>query len=125
MSVGNCVFQHPLLDHASANIPPARLNIVAKRAPTTAGWLTTMKPIAPLPDPLLPPPLPELCPLEPVDDEPEAVVVPGADGTNVALGLDKQELAAEAAAAELAGALGLTVALPAKSHDCALRFVIS
>lgn len=36
---------------------------------------------------------------------------------NVALGFDKQELAADATAAELAGALGLTVAFPEKSQD--------
>lgn len=106
--------------HARANKPPARVKAVAKRAPKTACWLTIMLPRAPLPLPLPPPLLLpfEFCPPDPEFEPPElAVVVAGAEGMNVALGFDKQELAADATAAELAGALGLTVAFPEKSQD--------
>lgn len=114
--------------YASANRPPARLTTVARRAPTSACWLTTIEPTAPLPDPPpllpLPLPLPEPDPLEPLGFEPEPVVDEGAEGTNVALGFARHELAAADAEAA-GGALGLTVALPEKSQDVGLRFVIS
>lgn len=68
----------------------------------------------------MPLPLPE----EPPPDEPEVpvdwdppVVLAGAEGTNVASGLAKQELTAEATAAESDGAEALMVALPEKSQD--------
>ena len=87
--------------------PAATLKMVAKVRPIHA----CLSLIAPL---FLPP----LWPEPPLLELPLLVgVVEGALGTNVALGLVKQELAAALALATDEGAFWLTVALPPKSQD--------
>ena len=104
------------------------LNAAETRAPTITCPPRTV--VAPFEPELLP--LPELPEPEPPEPEPElpvacapAVVDGGEEGVNVAGWPDKQDDAAAAAAALFDGAALLTVALPPKSQDCALRLVAS
>ena len=81
----------------------------ATTAMPTSAWalgMTLTAPLLPLP--------PEDEP-DPPDEDPLEVLLPeGADGTNVALGSDTQELAAALAAETVDGARGLTEPFPAK-----------
>lgn len=108
---------HGNTSYARTKSPPTTLNAAETTTPTAAGTLNPSAPLFWLPEP------PEPEPDVPVPVAP--AVVEGAEGVKVAGMEARQAEMADDAAALLDGACAFTVALPAKSHDCALRPVAS